>query len=256
MNWFAKKQGYKAILCGVYRLLNTATGWCYVGGAEDIYHRWRTHYWELTNNRSQCLKLQRSWNAHPDCWIFGILELTTPEVLREQETFWIRYYNAVDSGYNLSYDATAPMKGRKHSPKTLEGYRDRIASEAQREALLYHAKAPRSKEHRQHISNALKGRVFPNMKKPKSQRMKARLSAAKKGWVPVAAIEAAAKKKRGTYLPSSLKKKLSEIQSGKRWIYRGQETKKVNETDIVSYLEQGWKQGRPMSWKPRRPRKR
>jgi group I intron endonuclease len=195
MNWFTKVLGYTEVLSGVYRILNLTTGQCYVGSAQDIYHRWRIHYGRLARGEHNP-KLQAAWDDPTSVWVFGILELVPKADLLNAENRWLGFYDACSRGYNVASDARAPMRGRKHTPETRESYRQRKASPAQRAALLAHAKAPRSTAHRQSIRKALLGRKFDHLKRPCKDETKKLLSEAHSGKTPWTAVVKAAQMRR------------------------------------------------------------
>ena len=110
----------KTKISGIYKIVNKINGKYYVGSAQNFKQRWRKHKELLNRNVHPNIHLQRSWNKHGESnFEFIILEYVESEnnLLIEQ-----KYLNICkqihNSTYNISYDATRPMYGRKHSIKT------------------------------------------------------------------------------------------------------------------------------------------
>lgn len=49
---------------GVYKIINTFTGSCYVGSAVDVDLRWRTHKYSLRHHKKSPPKLQCAWDKY------------------------------------------------------------------------------------------------------------------------------------------------------------------------------------------------
>jgi len=153
-------------MSGVYEIFNTVTGRRYVGPTRRAFaKRWKEHRALLNNGRHND-KLQAAWNQYGShVWEWRILEETTKGITA-REQHWIDILNSFTEGYNDSPIAKFPPN-KKGIPFT--------------------------KEHRENISKALEGRVFPHMSNPKSPHMKQALSKIHKGKAPLAAIAIAAK---------------------------------------------------------------
>ena len=100
--------------CGIYKIVNIINGKCYVGSSNNIPHRWKYHVRLLNENRHDNDHLQNSWNKHgKHSFQFLIIE-EVPEkdlLIVEQKHLNVckSYPNLY---YNISYDATAPMKDK------------------------------------------------------------------------------------------------------------------------------------------------
>lgn len=108
---------------GVYMITNKVNGKVYVGSATQSFRgRWGQHKSYLRRNKHANRKLQNSWNKHGEkCFVFSVIEYTTPEDAVAREQFHIDRLDAVKHGYNLSPTAgstrgtkwTEEMKKRK-----------------------------------------------------------------------------------------------------------------------------------------------
>ena len=67
--------------CGVYIIINTATGEQYIGKAGDIDHRLSQHRSSLRKGKSPHHRLQASWGHYgEECFRFEVLEVIAPRV--------------------------------------------------------------------------------------------------------------------------------------------------------------------------------
>jgi len=105
---------------GIYEISNAATGVRYIGSAQCIKTRLSQHRTMLKHGRHHSIALQRAWDKYgADCF-----QLSTVVILEDREllTTEQRFLDAEHRGetYNIAKDAVAWMKGRKHSPETIE----------------------------------------------------------------------------------------------------------------------------------------
>jgi group I intron endonuclease len=110
-------------ISGIYKIINKVNGKYYVGSSDDIRRRWEGHILLLNKNKHHNQHLQSSWNKYgEDTFIFVIIEyaLDKYELLKREQYYLVECKNNPDKNYNISYDALAPMAGRKHSPETIE----------------------------------------------------------------------------------------------------------------------------------------
>ena len=90
-------------ICGIYRIINTATGDCYIGSSKDVKHRLACH------------KCPSRWNEHPNCpmyldmkkygtdkFEFQILAEAEPEKLKEVEQQFIEKLKPTYNNYNAN----------------------------------------------------------------------------------------------------------------------------------------------------------
>ena len=60
---------YKVDICGIYKLVNTATGQCYVGQSQRIQKRIKEHFRLLRHKKHPNSHLQRAYNKYgPECF--------------------------------------------------------------------------------------------------------------------------------------------------------------------------------------------
>lgn len=113
---------YKA---GVYIITNKINGKYYVGGAINLYDRFRLHIADLKRNKHFNSYLQRSINKHGiDSFLFEILQEYPVEIVFEMETLWITLLNATDK--NTGYNRDKIAKTRKGAVLT-EEIKDKIS---------------------------------------------------------------------------------------------------------------------------------
>ncbi len=105
---------------GVYRILNTINGKCYIGSSVNIKARWRSHRTAMRAKTSECVKLQRAWNKYGEqSFSFNIVEIISgnKEELYKREQYYIDFYDSVRRGYNILFSAGS-CAGCKLSDKT------------------------------------------------------------------------------------------------------------------------------------------
>ena len=107
---------------GVYRILNTINGKCYIGSSVNIKKRWYEHKRTLRKYESENVKLQNAWSKYGEpAFKFIIVEVVdgTKEDLYKKEQFYIDKFNSVRCGYNVS-PAAGSNAGYKHSDEAKE----------------------------------------------------------------------------------------------------------------------------------------
>jgi len=99
---------------GVYKITNLVSNKIYIGSSKDIPKRWKQHISGLNNNKHTNSHLQRSWNKYGEVnFKFEVIDIVNDQndlITLEQK--WINESNCFDGniGYNLSMDASRPMK--------------------------------------------------------------------------------------------------------------------------------------------------
>ena len=91
-------------ICGVYQILNTSNGDCYIGSSVDIRTRWNMHLYGFRHNKNTSVKLRRAWYKYGEnSFKFSILEIVTEdkEELYKREQYYIDVFDSVDNGYNI-----------------------------------------------------------------------------------------------------------------------------------------------------------
>ena len=110
--------------CGIYIILNTKNRMIYIGQAEDIRVRQLEHKRELNKSVHHNRYLQAAWNKYGESvFKFETLEYCTIEKLDEREQHYLDVYIPKGICYNIAKNATAPMRGIKHTEKSLEKMR-------------------------------------------------------------------------------------------------------------------------------------
>jgi group I intron endonuclease len=118
---------YKVDTCGIYKIVNKATGQCYVGQSQRCKKRIKEHFRLLRWNKHTNPHLQRSYNKYGPDNFYGEVEVEC-ENLDELD----QLENAFLSGeawfeeptvYNIADFAKAPMRGKTHSEEVRERIR-------------------------------------------------------------------------------------------------------------------------------------
>lgn len=117
---------YKIDVCGIYKLVNKATGQCYVGQSQRVKKRIKEHFRLLRLNKHTNQHLQNSYNKYGAHNFYGSVEVECgPEDLDALEEAFLRGEAWFDepSVYNIADFAKAPMRGRQHSEEVRERIR-------------------------------------------------------------------------------------------------------------------------------------
>lgn len=90
---------------GIYKIVNTITGKCYVGSAKNFTKRWARHFKDLRNGAHSSIKLQRSYNKYGESvfipQIIEELEYTKDKII-ERENYWMTELDSKANGYNIA----------------------------------------------------------------------------------------------------------------------------------------------------------
>lgn len=109
---------------GIYIITNTVNNKTYIGSSYDILLRFKNHMYQLRNKKHNNTILQNSFNCYGESvFLLDVLELCDREILVDREQFFI---NQFKPEMNIARDTKAPMRGRKHSQKTLDSLKGRI----------------------------------------------------------------------------------------------------------------------------------
>lgn len=115
---------YKIDICGLYKIVNTATGQCYVGQSQRIKKRLKEHFRLLRLNKHSNPHLQHAFNKYGEKAFVGGVEVEVEDLdeLDMLETAFLRGNAWFDepSVYNIADFAKAPMRGKTHSPEVRE----------------------------------------------------------------------------------------------------------------------------------------
>jgi len=123
---------------GVYQIKNLVNGKVYIGSANKIGMRWKSHRSMLKNNRHHSKHLQSSWNTYgPGCFEFSVIEICPVEAIRERESELIKKAGShlPGKGYNTIADPMYPelpqesierMRKSKLGKKLSEEHKEKI----------------------------------------------------------------------------------------------------------------------------------
>lgn len=150
---------YKINTCGIYKLVNKATGHCYVGQSQRMEKRIKEHFRLLRWNKHTNKHLQNAYNKYGAENFYGAIEVECSD-LEEldmlEETFLKGFaWFAESTVYNIADFAKAPMRGKKHS----EEVRQRIRLGRRASTFDY-----KSKEYRDTLSKAQMARFHSDPK--------------------------------------------------------------------------------------------
>lgn len=118
---------YKEDVCGIYKIVNTATGQCYVGQSQRVKKRIKEHFRLLRKDKHPNQHLQNSFNKYGPACFYGSVEVECKD-LKEldalEEAFlkkeaWFEETTV----YNIADFAKAPMRGRTHNEEIRERIR-------------------------------------------------------------------------------------------------------------------------------------
>jgi len=173
---------------GIYIILNTVNGKCYVGSSVNVFHRLKAHRDALSRGAHNSTHLQGAWNKYGSTsFSFELLKECQPEDLLEHEQFYVDVLACMDQGfgYNLrgphrlgdvTEETREKMKiartGTRLSPETRaklsSAQRRRYLDPAEREKTGSYSRGkpgnrlgiPHTQETCTRIGNTLRGRKF------------------------------------------------------------------------------------------------
>jgi group I intron endonuclease len=150
---------YKIDVCGIYKLVNKATGQCYVGQSVRAKKRIKEHFRLLRWNKHTNPHLQNAYNKYGADNFYGEIEVEceNPEDLDAIEEAFLKKDAWFDEPtvYNIADFASAPMRGKTHS----EEVRKKIRLGRRASTFDY-----RSQEYRDILSKAQMARCFADPK--------------------------------------------------------------------------------------------
>ncbi len=107
---------------GIYRILNTASGKCYIGQSVNVKRRLTKHRDMLEKGEHFNSHLQNAWNTYgAEQFSFEIVEHCPTEELDSKEVFWIKLYNSTDRehGYNVNSGGKATHDCKEETRKQI-----------------------------------------------------------------------------------------------------------------------------------------
>jgi group I intron endonuclease len=110
---------------GVYKIWNRHNNKFYIGSANNLLKRYYSHIRLLQVGNHPNLHLQNSWNKYGHSQFeFHILNITSSHLgAIKIEQKYLNKFVGSNECYNISTDATSPMKGRHHTDATKEKLR-------------------------------------------------------------------------------------------------------------------------------------
>lgn len=118
---------YKINTCGIYKIVNKATGQCYVGQSQRMEKRIKEHFRLLRWNKHTNKHLQNAYNKYGSENFYGAIEVECSD-LEEldmlEETFLKGFaWFTEPTVYNIADFAKAPMRGKTHSEEVKQRIR-------------------------------------------------------------------------------------------------------------------------------------
>jgi group I intron endonuclease len=106
-------------ISGIYVIKNVVNGKFYLGQSQQLNKRKSVHFTDLRFNRHRNKHLQRAYNRYGESnFKFEVIVNCSPDELMLEEQKLLDLYGNTSLCYNIATDATAPMRGRKHSEVT------------------------------------------------------------------------------------------------------------------------------------------
>jgi group I intron endonuclease len=150
---------YKIDICGIYKIVNKATGQCYVGQSQRVKKRLKEHFRLLRGNKHPNQHLQNSYNKYGANQFYGDVEVVCNDLaeldMLEESFLQGGAWFEEPTVYNIADFAKAPMRGKTHS----EEVRERIR--LGRRAATFDYKSP---EYRKTLSDAQMARFHTDPK--------------------------------------------------------------------------------------------
>lgn len=90
-------------MIGIYKIINQVNQKIYVGQSNDIKRRWSEHKRCYKTKNTKLYQAMREFGIENFSFeIIEIFEEYNQNKLNERENFWIKNYNALEDGYNMS----------------------------------------------------------------------------------------------------------------------------------------------------------
>lgn len=85
---------------GIYKITNKNNGKIYIGQSNNIERRFKQHQQKGAESRIPLDIAIKKYGK--DNFTYEIIELCSLEELNEKQSYWIKYYNSIENGYNCS----------------------------------------------------------------------------------------------------------------------------------------------------------
>lgn len=121
---------YAQDFIGIYKIVNNATGKCYVGQSQRIKKRLKEHFRLLNLKKHPNQHLQHSYNKYGKEVFEGHIEViceNTEDLDALEEAFLTKEaWFEEEVAYNIANFAKAPMRGKKHTEETRQKIKDAL----------------------------------------------------------------------------------------------------------------------------------
>lgn len=88
-------------MIGIYKITNKQNGKIYIGQSNNIERRIKEHQ---TKGKSSRIPLDVAIEKYgKDSFTYEVVEECSLDELNEKETYWIKYYNSIENGYNCNF---------------------------------------------------------------------------------------------------------------------------------------------------------
>lgn len=99
-------------MIGIYKITNKLNNKVYIGQSNNIERRFSEHCYKGVKSRIPVdIAIEKDGINN---FTFEIVELCQTEQLNEKETYWIKYFNSVQEGYNCSYGGDQQSLGENN----------------------------------------------------------------------------------------------------------------------------------------------
>lgn len=94
--------------CGIYKWTNLITNKAYIGQSKKLSQRYLQFLnFDKDYSGSKINKARRKYR-NPKYWSYEILEYCNPEQLNDKEISYIKLYESIDKGYNMTEGGSNP----------------------------------------------------------------------------------------------------------------------------------------------------
>lgn len=118
---------YKINTCGIYKIVNKATGQCYVGQSQRIEKRIKEHFRLLRWGKHTNSHLQNAFNKYGADSFYGAVEIECADLneldMLENAFLKKEAWFEEPTVYNIADFAKAPMRGKTHSEEVRQRIR-------------------------------------------------------------------------------------------------------------------------------------
>lgn len=169
----------KQRFCGVYAIVNSVTGYAYIGSSVDIVKRFLDHRKALRRRTHHCIHLQRAWIKHGETsFYYGLVEFVQRASLKRAEQAWI---DLCPLPYNTNPFASRPPSQAGRSPSAA----NRAATSARFKSI------ERTEEWRRRIGDAHRGKTISEAQR---EALRLRTIADHKNGTGIGSLESKAKR--------------------------------------------------------------